>query len=93
MWNGIPEYLLFVALIAAVMHSVSRRYGLCIVVASVTTSGLSLLHEAWLVNWQVNLGWGPPMLVIGALLAIPVAAVTGLPFFLIRKFSCDAATV
>ena len=42
-------------------------------------------HEAWLADWQVNIGWGPPMFVVGAILALPVCALAGLPFLGLRR--------
>jgi hypothetical protein len=84
-WQGVPEYLLVVALVALFLHAMSGRYVACTVGGAAACSVLNLVHEAWLANWRVNLGWGPPMFVVGAVLALPVCALAGLPFLGLRR--------
>ena len=85
MWHGISAYLLFVLLISLVWHAFSRRYVFSTVGAAALCSMLNLIHEAWLVDWQVNLGWGPPMFIVGWLLALPISALAGLPWLIYRS--------
>ncbi len=85
MWHGVSEYLLFVTMVALALHAVSGRYVACTVGGAAACSILNLVHEAWLANWQVNLGFGPPMFVAGTLLALPVCALAGLPIMGLRR--------
>lgn len=85
MWHGVPEYLLFATLVAFVLHAVSRRYVVCSLGGAAACSVLNLVHEAWLADWQVNPGWGPPMFLAGAVLALPVCCLAGLPFLGLRR--------
>jgi len=39
-----------------------------------------------IVDWQVNIGWGPPMLIIGSLLVLPMSFVAGLPWLAFRSW-------
>ncbi len=84
MWHGVSEYLLFVALVSLALHSVSGKYVACTLGGAAACSILNLAHEAWLANWQINPGWGPPMFVVGAMLALPVSALAGLPLLGLR---------
>jgi hypothetical protein len=91
MWHGVPEYLLFVAVIALVLHAVSGQYLACTIGGAVACSILNLVHEAWIAGWQVNPGWAPPMFIVGVLLALPVCGVVGLPFLGTRYWRRRAA--
>lgn len=85
MWHGVAEYLFVVAVIALVAHSLCRCYFACVMIASFICSIFNILHESWIANWQVNLGWGPFLLSAGFFLALPVTAAVGLPFLLFRR--------
>jgi hypothetical protein len=85
MWHGVGEYLLFATLVGLAVHAVSGRYTACTFVGAACCAVGNLVHEAWLVNWQVNIGWGPPMFVVGVLLALPVCALAGLPWLATRR--------
>ena len=84
MWHGVLEFLLFALLVASALHAISRRYVLCTIGGAVLCSVLNLVHEAWLADWQVNLAWGPPMFFVGAFLALPVCALAGIPWLVLR---------
>jgi hypothetical protein len=84
MWHGVGAYLAVVAVVALVVHSFIRRFGVSCLAGAVLSSVLNLVHEAWLVGFKVNLGWGPPLFIVGVLLALPVCLVVGLPFLAIR---------
>jgi hypothetical protein len=90
-WHGVSEFLLLALIVGAVLHALNRRYVLCTFGSAALCSMLNLVHEAWVANWQVNLGWGPPMFVIGALLALPICAVAGIPWLALRRWRKRAA--
>lgn len=85
MWYGVTEFLLCALFIGTIWHAFCRHYALCTFGGSALCSILNLVHEAWLVNWQVNVGWGPPMFVVGTLLALPVCALAGIPWLALRR--------
>src|SRR5262249_53672952 len=87
------------AAIGVVLHSFSRRFGVCCLGGAALCSALHLFYEAWSAGFRVNLGWGPPMFVLGFVVALPVCLVVGLPFRFARRLGrrdaepCDAAGV
>jgi len=85
MWRGILEYAGLTAVMAIFAHAAVRRYFIACTVAAAGASFLNLLHETWLADFAVNLGWAPPMYLAGFLLAFPVAALVGLPFHVWRQ--------
>ena len=91
MWQGVPEYLLLAAGVAFILHAVSGRYLACTFGGAAASSALNLVHEAWIANWVVNNGWGPPMFIVGVLLALPVCGMVGLPFLGIRYWKGQRA--
>jgi hypothetical protein len=56
MSHGVPEYLAFVAIVAIVVHLAIRRWIVACAFGAVFCSVANLVHEAWLVNFKVNLG-------------------------------------
>jgi len=86
MWHGVGEYLLLVALVAFISHAIIRSYAACIFGVAALCSILNLLHEAWTANWQVNIGWGPPMFIVGFAMALPVCALVGFPWLALRRW-------
>jgi hypothetical protein len=85
MWHGIPEYLAFAALVASLFHIASGRFVACTIAGAATCSILNLIHETWLAHGQVNLGWAPPMFIIGVIIALPACAAAGLPWMALRR--------
>ena len=85
MWHGIVEYLLFSAVVTLALNSLRGGYAASTLGGAAASSLLNLLHEAWLADWRVNIGWGPPMFIIGFVLALPVCALVGLPFLRQRR--------
>jgi hypothetical protein len=82
--HGVLEYLVASLLVSLAVHAVVHRYLIGIVAAPPVCSVLNLFDEAWVADWQVNLAWGPPMLIIGWLLATPTAVLTGLPWLVLE---------
>jgi hypothetical protein len=80
MWNGFWAYLALAAAVGVVLHSFSGRFGACCLGGAALCSALKLLIEAWSTGFRVNLAWGPPMFVVGFVIALPVCLVVGFPF-------------
>jgi hypothetical protein len=59
MWHGVPEYLAVVAAVAVILHVLVRRWLAACAIGTVFCSTVNLVHEAWLVNFKVNIGWAP----------------------------------
>ncbi|MDC0936727.1 hypothetical protein OAS39_10610 [Pirellulales bacterium] len=85
MWYGVGQYLCFAAVVSLVMHIGVRQYIIACVAIVVVSSLANMLHEAWLVDFDVNIGWAPFMFVAGVLLASPIACIVGLPFVYLRR--------
>lgn len=85
MWYGVSEYLIFVSIVASILHGVSSKYCVCTFGGAAVCSILNLVHETIVAGGHINIGWGPPMFVVGATLAFPVCALVGLPFFAVRR--------
>lgn len=85
MREGVFEYAGLTAVMAIIAHAAIRRYFIACTVAAAVTSFLNLLHGAWLADFDVNLGWAPPLYLAGFLVAFPVAALVGLPFHVWRQ--------
>lgn len=85
MWHGVPEYVVFVAVVAVVFHLLIRRWLVACPIGAIVCSLANMLHEAWLVNFEVNIAWAPFMFVVGCVLAAPVFAVVGMPFLWLRR--------
>ena len=80
MWHGVPEYVAVVAVAAATLHLLIRRYVVASVAGAVLSSVGNMVHEAWLADFRVNPGWALPLFIVGLLLSLPVCLVIGLPF-------------
>jgi hypothetical protein len=85
-WHGISEYLALFGLVAFVLHAIGRRYWKCTILATFACSIINMAHEAWVADWKVNPGWAPSMLFIGALVALPICALAGLPSLAMRRW-------
>jgi hypothetical protein len=82
--HGVGEYLAFASVVAIIAHSLVRWFAVACLTGAALCSFLTLFFEAWAVGFRVNIAWFPPMFVIGALLALPLFCVIGLPFRAIR---------
>lgn len=84
---GLSEYLLLVGIMSAAASLFARNY----LVSSFATAGLAsilnLLHEARLADFEVNIGWGPPMLMLGFVAALPISLIAGLPAYAYRRWA------
>lgn len=84
MWYGVGEYFAVVAIAAFVVHLFIRAFGTSCLVGAALCSILNLLHErGWVACFDFNPGL-VPMFIGGAILALPVCAVAGLPFLVVR---------
>jgi hypothetical protein len=86
MWHGVGAYLIFAAVTGLILHTVSSRFGACIVVGGLMCSLGNLAHEACLADWRVNPGWLPPVFAIGLVLATAAIALAGWPVVIIRQW-------
>ena len=87
MFYGIGSYVIAVSLLSAAFSVLLRNYLVSSFVTATIATVLNLLHESWLANFDVNLGWGPPMLVMGFLVGLPVALLAGLPMLAYRNWA------
>lgn len=85
-WHGFWEYLIFAGLIGVLFHAATGRFAIGAFSAAAASSVLNAIHEAWVADWQVNPGWLLPTLLVGALVALPVCAIAGLPVLVIRRW-------
>jgi hypothetical protein len=67
MWHGVPEFLGFVAIVASLVHLAIRRWIVACAFWAMFCSVANLAHEAWLVNFKVNLGRAPVELIAGCM--------------------------
>jgi hypothetical protein len=84
MGYGFWTYIALAAAVGVVLHSFSGRFGACCLGGAALCSALSLFVSAWSVGFRVNLGWAPPMFVVGFVVALPACLVVGLPFWFVR---------
>jgi hypothetical protein len=97
---GLAAFFIFVAIVALVLHSLSRRFLVvhcgetllslaCFLVVSILGAALcsvgALWYYAWIANYEVKVSWVPVVLVWLYIYALPVFLVVGLPFLLIRQ--------
>jgi hypothetical protein len=86
MWHGVEAYLGVVALVALILHGLTRRYLGASLAGAAFCSIANMVHEAWLAGFEVNPGWAPVMFFAGMLLALPVCLAVGLPFVWWRQY-------
>jgi hypothetical protein len=86
MWYGVGEYVALAALLAVILHSLTRRYLVASLAGAVVCSIGNMVHEAWLAGFEVNPGWAPFMFIAGMALAWPVIFIAGLPFLIWRRY-------
>jgi hypothetical protein len=70
-------------------HWVVRRYWLAVLISVAAASVANIIHEAFLQDFQVRPAdiafWIPMEFFQGMVFALPVAAVVGIPFYVIRR--------
>lgn len=93
MFYGLNEYLVVVAVVSIVIHTVIRGYWTACSFASVVSSVVNLAHETWMANFDVRPEWGSFMIGVGILCAFPVCMVIGVPFACFRKAMQNGRTL
>lgn len=86
MFYGLGEYLLLVGELSALLSCFLRNYVVSSISSASLASILNLMHEAWLADFEVNIGWGPPMLILGFVATLPVALIAAFPAFAFRRW-------
>jgi hypothetical protein len=81
---GLAGYLMFVAVVALMLHLLSRRFFVVSLGAAVVCPVAALWYSAWARDFNVNIAWAPFVLVSLALYALAVNLVVGLPFLILR---------
>ena len=85
MTSGVAEYWVFVGIVGIVVHLTTQSFARAVVYIVFLASIANMMHEAWKVDFEVNVGWGPFMLVLGAIVAIPAACLAGAPVLFVRR--------
>ena|SRR2546423_1691308 len=88
----LQSVLIFLGLTLALSlaaHWFVRRYCLAMLVSVAAASVANIIHEAFLHDFQIRPAditfWIPLELFQGMLFALPVAALVGIPFYVIRR--------
>ncbi|MDB5337274.1 MAG: hypothetical protein JWN70_2893 [Planctomycetaceae bacterium] len=87
MWYGLPQYLLFAGFVSLIWHLVSNQYVQSTIGSAAVSSAVNMAHillAGILAGKHINLGFIGLPFSIGIALAIPVCAVVGLPFLVVR---------
>ena len=70
-------------------HWLVRRYWLAVLISVMAAALANIVHEAFLHDFQVRpadvVFWIPKEFFQGMLFALPVAALVGIPFYVIRR--------
>jgi uncharacterized membrane protein len=82
---GLVAYFIFAAVVAFVLHLLSRRFFAVSVGVAMLCSIITLWYSAWVANYNVNIGWAPVILVVLFVYALPVALGVGLAFLILRR--------
>ncbi len=84
--------LIFVGLSIALSlaaHWLLRRYWLAVLISITACSLVNIVHEAGLHDFQIRPAdvafWIPMSFFQGMLIALPIAALVGIPFYVIRR--------
>lgn len=81
----VANYVAFVAVTGLGFHTLIRNFAAAsIVTASIGALG-NLAYETWLVNFRVNPGGVVPLLILGAVVALPVSFLVGIPQLVWRR--------
>jgi hypothetical protein len=82
-------YIVLTVALSIVAHWFVRRYWWAVVISITACSLANIVHEAFLHDFQIRpvdaLFWIPLMFVEGMLFALPVAALVGIPYYVIRR--------
>ena len=85
MWHSIPEYLMFVMVVAVILHGIDKRYLVSTFSGAAACSLMNVVYQAVNVTrGQVDIEWMLPMFLVGMALSIPLCATVGLPFVVAR---------
>jgi hypothetical protein len=86
------DFLLFSAIasaVAIVAHWFVRGYWLAVLLSAVASSLINIGHELFTHDFAVRpsdaVFWLPMLLVMGIVFALPVVAIIGIPFYVIRR--------
>ena len=86
------DFLMFsviAAAVAFVAHWFIRRYWLALLLSALASSLINIGHELFIHDFAVRpsdaVFWLPMLLVIGMVVALPVVAIIGIPFYVIRR--------
>ena len=75
--------------LAITAHSIARRYWWAVLVSTAACSLVNIVHEAFRHDFQVRpadaLFWIPMLFFDGMVLAFPIAALVGIPFYVFRR--------
>ncbi len=83
-WYGDGSFLAVVVFVAIVVHVFIRTFATSCLAGAALFSVLNILSERpWVACFDFNPGW-VPMFIGGAILALPVCAIAGLPFLVVR---------
>jgi hypothetical protein len=85
MLTGGESYLVFAAIAAVLFHILWRNYFRAVVAITAFCPIANLVHEAWKVDWKVNLAWAPFEFTVGAIMAFPIAVAIGIPIYAVRE--------
>ena len=95
----LQSVLIFLGLTLALSlaaHWFVRRYWLAVLISITAASVANIIHEAFLHDFQVRPAdvafWIPMEIFQGMVFALPVAAVVGIPFYVIRRRKHSNAT-
>jgi hypothetical protein len=88
----LQSILMFVGLsvvLSVVAHCFVRRYWWAVLISVAVCSLANIVHEAFLQDFQIRpadaVFWIPMLFVQGVLFALPLAALVGIPFYVIRR--------
>ena len=86
------DFLMFTAVasaVAVVTHWFVRRYWLAVLLSALASSLTNIGHEVFTHDFAVRPSdavlWLPLLLVMGIVVALPVVAIIGVPFYVIRR--------
>jgi biotin transporter BioY len=81
----LAAYFIFAAVVAFMLHLLSRRFFLVSLGGPVLCSVVGLWYYSWVANFNVNIAWAPFVVVWLFVDALPVTLVVGLPFLMLRR--------
>ena len=82
-------FLGFTLALSVASHWFLRRYWLALLISVTAASLANIVHEVFLHDFQIRPAdvafWIPMEFIQGMVFALPVAAVVGIPFYVIRR--------